>query len=652
MLIRWESCVRSRVAIALTALVAVLLVAPGSDQAAASESIVELPIDGTMDLLFDEARGHIYISSGYANDSVLVLDLNGTIVETIGNVSGAALMDTSPAGDILWVAAPGTDEVVGFSTDTFDELHRITFADGDCPFSVADLGGTLVVGGGCGQHEPVRMVDVATETITEAGGRTVYEAAVVHHDAWGDIVLVGTLGLSPFTIYELDTGVATPEVVAVARGPGSNLRELAPHPDGDRFVTASGSPYVHQEFDFATFEVSMQYVSINYPTAAAWSSDGTVFAGGTDSLYHDDIHVFLDGSPTPFWTWNLQEGTVAPRGLAIDHDGNTVYAISNDHSDVTLLYIIDVGTVLPGTIKGTIEHDFPSFNSGRAELGHADLYVADTNEYLGTWDADNHGNYVIPGVEPGVYELVFWNGDNVGIIDFFPELYREQPLFLDGRATPVTVGPDQTVTVDGHLRPLFFDMFDSVFIDDIYWMGNAGITQGCNPPDNTLYCTDATVTRGAMAAFLVRAFGLPAGDGSIDFVDDNDSIFETDIEKLAYAGITQGCNPPANDRFCPDQAVTRGQMAAFMVRAFGLRAVGTSDFVDDNDSIFETDIEKLAYAGITQGCNPPANDRFCPDQAVTRGQMAAFLRRGFQYAASLAQQDTTTLERLSIPLSD
>jgi hypothetical protein len=39
---------------------------------------------------------------------------------------------------------------------------------------------------------------------------------------------------------------------------------------------------------------------------------------------------------------------------------------------------------------------------------------------------------------------------------------------------------------------------------------------------------------------------------------------------LAAAGVTNGCNPPSNDRFCPDSYVTRGQMAAFLVRAFGI----------------------------------------------------------------------------------
>jgi hypothetical protein len=130
-----------------------------------------------------------------------------------------------------------------------------------------------------------------------------------------------------------------------------------------------------------------------------------------------------------------------------------------------------------------------------------------------------------------------------------------------------------------------------------------------------------------MAAFLVRGLGLT---DSLDdlFTDDESSIFEADIEKLAAAGVTRGCNPPLNDRFCPDESVTRGQMAAFLVRALGYTAgVGSDQFSDDDGSIFEADVERLAEAGVTKGCNPPTNDRFCPDAPVTRAQMAAFLHR-------------------------
>lgn len=145
-----------------------------------------------------------------------------------------------------------------------------------------------------------------------------------------------------------------------------------------------------------------------------------------------------------------------------------------------------------------------------------------------------------------------------------------------------------------------------------------------------------------MAAFLHRGFGgLPTGPVT-DFVDDDISIFEADIEWLGATGVTRGCNPPTNDRYCPGDWVTRGQMAGFLVRALGLTNRGNIDFVDDNSSVFEADIERLATAGVTVGCNPPTNDRFCPSDHVTRGQMASFLARALDLPQSPPIVDLAT----------
>jgi hypothetical protein len=118
--------------------------------------------------------------------------------------------------------------------------------------------------------------------------------------------------------------------------------------------------------------------------------------------------------------------------------------------------------------------------------------------------------------------------------------------------------------------PPFGDVrYDHVFSADIEWMADEGITKGCNPPGNTLFCPDSVVTRGQMAAFLVRALGYTDNGGGNLFTDDDLSIFEADIDRMATAGVTKGCNPPGNTRFCPRDYVTRGQMAAFLHRALG-----------------------------------------------------------------------------------
>jgi poly-gamma-glutamate capsule biosynthesis protein CapA/YwtB (metallophosphatase superfamily) len=164
----------------------------------------------------------------------------------------------------------------------------------------------------------------------------------------------------------------------------------------------------------------------------------------------------------------------------------------------------------------------------------------------------------------------------------------------------------------------FFDDDGNIHEGAIEAIAAIGITKGCGTDD--LYCPDDPVTRGQMAAFLVRALHIPPSNDDV-FTDDDGSVFETNIQALAASGITQGCG---DGSYCPERPVTRAELAAFLVRALQLPPSTHDVFTDDDGSVFEADIQSLAAAGITSGCNP---DRFCPDDPVRRDQMASFLAR-------------------------
>jgi hypothetical protein len=175
---------------------------------------------------------------------------------------------------------------------------------------------------------------------------------------------------------------------------------------------------------------------------------------------------------------------------------------------------------------------------------------------------------------------------------------------------------------------------DGTFVDDngnvhengIEAIALAGISLGCNPPTNNRYCPSRSVTRAEAATFLARALALP-DDGVDHFVDDNGHLLEGGINKLAASGITKGCNPPSNDRFCPDRSLTRAEFAAFVARGLDLPQSNVDRFVDDNGHVLEASINRIADAGITVGCNPPTNNRFCPNRLLTRGETATLLTR-------------------------
>jgi hypothetical protein len=189
----------------------------------------------------------------------------------------------------------------------------------------------------------------------------------------------------------------------------------------------------------------------------------------------------------------------------------------------------------------------------------------------------------------------------------------------------------------------FVDDDGNVHEGQIEAIAAEGITKGCNPPARDRYCPNDPVTRAQMASFLVRMLNL--ADATDDhFTDDEESIHRGDIDRLASAGITRGCNPPANDRYCPDEPVTREQMASFLARALNLRSASRDHFTDDGSSVHHDSINRLAESGITRGCNPPANTSYCPSDPVRRDQMASFLARalGLQPITPPPPESTTT----------
>ena len=181
-------------------------------------------------------------------------------------------------------------------------------------------------------------------------------------------------------------------------------------------------------------------------------------------------------------------------------------------------------------------------------------------------------------------------------------------------------------TVDGTTPTGWFvDDDASPFAGDIAWLVEQRVTRGCDPPVEDHFCPEAHVTRAEMASFLARTFGLVATSGD-RFVDDAGSVHEVDINRIAHAGISLGCG---EELFCPHDQVSRAQMATFLARTLGLPGIAVDFFVDDGESEHQISINAVATAGITLGCS---STEYCPDQPVTRAQMAALLRRAFLHA--------------------
>ncbi len=169
------------------------------------------------------------------------------------------------------------------------------------------------------------------------------------------------------------------------------------------------------------------------------------------------------------------------------------------------------------------------------------------------------------------------------------------------------------------------------FYNEIGKLSARGVTIGCGDGN---YCPEQVVTRAQMAAFILRAKGefSPPTPQTQRFEDvPPANQFYNFIDRLAILQITLGCStsPPL---YCPDNAVSREEMAAFIIRGLGVFNPPTPTAQRFNDvpaaNLFYGFVEEMAVRGITLGCSasPPL---YCPTQAVTRAQMAAFLVRAF-----------------------
>jgi hypothetical protein len=165
-----------------------------------------------------------------------------------------------------------------------------------------------------------------------------------------------------------------------------------------------------------------------------------------------------------------------------------------------------------------------------------------------------------------------------------------------------------------------------------------GVMDGCG---GDFFCPYDPVTREDVSVWLERGingagFTPPAASGVFSDVL-ADYCLAPWIEQLYHDGVTSGCatNPL---KYCPYKPLSRAEMAVFLLAAehlndeppWGGPPPCTTPIFDDVPCSFWAAkwINQLNTEQITTGCSASPM-KYCPNDQVTRAQMAVFLVRTF-----------------------
>jgi hypothetical protein len=216
--------------------------------------------------------------------------------------------------------------------------------------------------------------------------------------------------------------------------------------------------------------------------------------------------------------------------------------------------------------------DIPYSISTFGEDENGELYLADYGtgkiyQLQYTTFADVPATHIFYRYIEGFYQAGITAGCSTGPLRYCPDspvTRGEMAVFIERALGNFSPNPSPT--------GMFTDISGGdpfkPFIEEFY---NAAITSGCSTSP-LRYCPSLLVTRGQMAVFIERALGNfspnPSPNGMFTDLAPADP-FTPFIEQLSNDGITSGCSTSPL-MYCPQAFVTRGEMAVFLNRAFGI----------------------------------------------------------------------------------
>jgi glucose/arabinose dehydrogenase len=318
--------------------------------------------------------------------------------------------------------------------------------------------------------------------------------------------------------------------------------------------------------------------------------------------------------------WRRMEGFACYNPPSNCNDGSlTLPVLAYDHSSGRCSITGGFryrGSAIPGLQGIYLYADFCSGELwGAQQAGNgswtSSLLFA-TGRNISSFGQDEAGELYATDLNGGVYQLT--------------PVPNPAPALTSLTPNAVIAGdPGFTLTVNGS---------GFVFGSVVRWNGVDRATTRISDSQLKAFIPPSEITAAGSAQVTVFTPAPGGGTSAPLTININPTFLDVPTSHFAYAyiqavfnaGVTAGC---AQRLYCPDSPTSRGQMAAFLLKAdlgpsYSPPPCTGTVFADVpcQGGAFDPWIEDLAGRGITGGCG---NGNYCPTASVSRAQMATFL---------------------------
>jgi streptogramin lyase/plastocyanin len=503
--------------------------------------------------------------------------------------SGARGITAGPDGN-LWFTEPDIDKIGRMTTDgTAVEFDVLTAASAPTGIAAGPDGNVWFTEADAGKIGRITTLGIVTEFSTPTGSSGP-NGIVTGPDGniWFTETTVNKIGRST------PAGVITEFTITTANSLPTGIAAGA---DGNLWFAESGANQIGRITPAGTIT--------EFPLPTAASGPDAIAAGSDGSLWFTELAFKKIGRITTAAAMPQQIAADANPATGTVSNVNGIFEPGESvQIDPYWKNTLATSQALTGTASGLTGPAGPTYTINKSTASYGTVAAGATADCASA-TADCY-HMTVSGARPVPHwDATFTEALSVGAIT------KGWTLHIGSSFTDVLISNQ------------FYGFIETLF--------HEGVTGGCGPG---VYCPSNSVTRAQMAVFLLKAkLGsghVPPPASGIVFNDVHAGDFAADwIEELAGYKITGGCG---SGNYCPDSIVTRAQMAVFL-----LKAEHGSGYVPPNCTGFFTDvpcpslfanwIERLFIEGITGGCGGAF---YCPDNPVSRGQMAVFLVHMFQ----------------------